>query len=62
MRIVWSRDAERDLDRLYAFLAPKSQRAADAIVVALLDAPTLLLDMRGWGLALTTSRMKKSGA
>ncbi len=49
MRIAWSRDAEDDLDRLYAFLAPKSQRAADAVVVALLDAPTLLLDMPRMG-------------
>ncbi len=50
MRIVWSRHAEGDLDRLYAFLAPKSQGAAEAAVVALLDAPLLLLEMPQMGM------------
>ena len=50
MRLVWSRDAQDDLDRLYAFLASKSQRTADAVVVALLDAPTRLLDMPRMGI------------
>jgi len=43
MKIVWSRAAWADVDRLHAFLAERDIDAADAVFDRLANAPTALL-------------------
>ena len=43
MRLLWTRRALADLERLYEFLAPASPAAAARAVQALVDAPSRLL-------------------
>ena len=45
MQVAWAPEAFDDLHRLHAFLASKSQRAADHASAALFDAPKRLLRM-----------------
>ena len=42
--IVWSREAQGDLERLYAFLAGKNPHAARRVIVALAAAPRYLAE------------------
>lgn len=42
--IAWTRDAQRDLQRLYAFLAGKNAAAAKRVVRALASAPEKLAE------------------
>jgi len=37
MKIVWSEKAERDLLQIYAYLAERNERAADALILAVND-------------------------
>lgn len=49
MRVVWSADARRDLERIHEFLASKSRQAADRATVALARAPGRLAEVPRMG-------------
>lgn len=49
MELDWSPEAFDDLDRLYAFLVPKSRSAADRALALILDAPNRLIDLPRMG-------------
>ena len=44
MRLEWSPEALRDIERLYRFLSSKNPRAADRVVVTIRASLGLLLD------------------
>ena len=49
MEIVWSRAADRDLARIYAYLEPRSLRAARGLLRRLFKAVDLLAEMPRMG-------------
>ena len=54
MRIVWSADARRDLERVHDFLAPKNRPAADRTVMLLMRAPLRLIELPRMGARVET--------
>ena len=53
MRLIWSGPALRDLDRLYAFLAPKSAPAAARIVQSITAGSQILVNHPRVGVRLS---------
>ncbi|MDX2142787.1 MAG: type II toxin-antitoxin system RelE/ParE family toxin [Rhodospirillaceae bacterium] len=54
MRLIWTGPAQSDLQRLYAFLAPKNEEAAASAVLNLAIASERLLDHPRLGARLST--------
>ena len=49
MQVIWSQESQRDLDRLYQFLAVNSVRAAERALTSISSAPDQLLQFPRMG-------------
>lgn len=59
MRLIWTGPAQRDLERLYAFLAPKNEKAAGAAILNLTLASERLLGHPRLGVRLSIYEVRE---